>query len=222
MLPNNQNEGNPQAPAGGSEQPTSTPSGAESQPLPDYVKVLQSQIAALQAESKGRQKAEDKFYGKVGSDIKRILELNGQGMNESQIQRELFLDKLMENQSAPVQQAAGPAKPNTSLDVDAVVRSLQFADNDPALAALKIKYGNDPNGLVQAAADLRLQQLNSPKPTPATGIPPSSGLPPSGGLTDQQAEQKSIELQRLYDNYSANKPQIEALEKELQAHWAKH
>ena len=218
MLPNTQPEGNTQQPAGGAEQPTSTPSGSESQPLPDYVVALQSQIASLQAEIKGQQKGADKRFGQMQGDIKRILELKDQGLNETQIQRELWIDSQIaqpREQNSPVQPIAGSEQPNTSLDVDAIVKSLKFPDNDIAFAKLKQQYANNPQGLIAAAAALRVEQLQTSTPTPATALSQTNGN--AGiGLTEDQITDKALELEGLYKNYTKNRPAIEELEKELE------
>lgn len=219
MLPNTQTEGNPQQPTGGAEPPASSPSGQPGQPLPDYVVALQNQVASLQAEIKGQQKGADKRFGQMQGDIKRILELKEQGLNESQIQRELWIDSQMTQppaQNALVQQAPGTSQQNTGLDVEAIVKSLQFPENDPTLAALRIKYANDPNGLVKAAAEVRIAQATSPNPSPASAFSQTAGgaVP---GLTQEQADAKTVQLAELYKNYSINKPQIEIIERELKA-----
>lgn len=220
MLANNQTEGNPQTPTGATEQPTSSTSGAQGQPLPDYVTALQGQIEQLSGLVKGLQKGTDKQIGQVRGDIKRILELGGKGLDETGIQRELFLDQLMSGQSTTAQIPAGSGQqPGAGLDVDSMVTALQFQPNDPALAALKIKYMDNPKELVKAAADLRLSQLQTPNPSPGTGLSQQSGQTVTGGITPQEAEQLSIKLNRLYDNYSANKPQIETIEKQLKGFW---
>ena len=215
MLPNNSTEGNPQAPAGAAEQPTSPTSGAESQPLPEYVTALQSQIADLTKLVSGVQKGTDKQIGQVRGDIKRILELGGKGLDETQIQRELYLDQLMNSQSAPVPQAAGPAKQDTGLDVETTVQKLQFAPNDPALAALRVKFQGKPADFLAAAAELRINQLQTPSPTAATGLSQTGN--PTNGMSEDQATEKLLMLEDLYKNFTLNKPRIEALENELEA-----
>lgn len=219
MLPNTQTEGNAQEPTGAAEQPTSPASGApEGQPLPDYVTALQGQVAELASLVKGVQKGTDKQIGQVRGDIKRILELKDKGLDETGIQRELFLDSLMtgQTQSAPAQAPAGSGQPQgAGLDVDAVVKSLQFQPNDPALAALKIKHGSNAQAFLQAAADLRLSQLTSPTPTPGTALSQTGNA--ATGLTDEQVAEKGMLLEQLYKNYSRNRPQIETILKELDA-----
>lgn len=183
MLPN-QNDGNPQGGTGAPETPTSPASPPAGQPLPDYVVAMQGRLDQQDAlirqqndQIKGLQKGTDKQIGQVRGDIKRILELGGKGLDESAIQRELFIDQMMSGQpqNAPVQPPVGNGPQNNGIDVDSVVASLQFQPNDPALAALKIKYTGDPKGLVKAAADLRLSQLQSPSPSPATALSQING-----------------------------------------------
>ena len=205
-------EGNPQAGTGAAEQPTSPASPAGSQPLPDYVTAVQSQIANVETLVKGIQKGTDKQIGQVRTDVKRILELKEQGLNESQINRELWIDQQMNSQNAPVQQPAGSGTANTSLDVDSVVASLQFQPNDPALAALKIKYAGDPQGLVKAAADLRLSQFQTPNPSPGTGIPPNGGQPNAPTNWDAL----SAEYDELSKNPAANFKRMTEIQQEME------
>lgn len=216
MLPNNQTEGNQPA-TGGQEQPTSAPSGAPAgQPLPDYVTALQNQVSELSGVIKGLQKGTDKRFGQMDTNIKRILELKDQGLNETQIQRELWIDSQMtpQSQSAPVQPSVGNGSAtNTGIDVEPIIASLQFQPNDPGLAALKVKFQGDPNGLAKAAADLRLAQLQTPSPSGATSLSQTGST--TAGLDQNQADAKVIHLESLYKNYSQNKGEIQALEKEL-------
>lgn len=205
-------EGNPQAGTGAVEQPTSPTSPTGSQPLPDYVVALQSQIADVTNLVKGIQKGTDKQIGQVRTDVKRILELKEQGLNESQINRELWIDQQMNTQNAPVQPPAGSEQKNTSLDVDTVVSSLQFQPNDPALAALKIKYAGDPQGMVKAAADLRLSQLSTPNPSPATA-PALQGNPPVSGVDKNALYIKLSEYQRSPSRF---KKEIAEITKQLE------
>lgn len=178
MLSNNQNEGNSQDAKGAAEQPTSPASASGSQPLPDYVLAMQKQIEDVSTLVKGIQKGTDKQIGQVRGDIKRILELGQQGLTEPQIQRELWIDQQMSGQNAPVQQPVGNEPKNAGIDAETVLNSLQFQPNDPALAALRIKFGTDSKGLIAAAADLRLSQLQTPNPSPATLPSLLNGTPP--------------------------------------------
>ena len=163
---------------------------------------------------KGIQKGTDKQIGQVRGDIKRILELGSKGLDEGAIQRELFIDQMMtgQTQNAPAQPPAGSEHKGTNLDVDTVVASLQFQPNDPALAALKIKYSSDPQGLVKAAADLRLSQLQTPNPSPGTGIPPSGGQPPSSPNWDALA----TEYEELSRNPAANFKRMTEIQQEME------
>lgn len=215
MLSNNPTEGNPSAPTGATEQPTSSTSGAQGQPLPDYVIALQGQVEKLSKLVNGFQKGTDKQIGQVRGDIKRILELGGKGLDETGIQRELFLDQLMSGQNAPVQQPIGNGQqPDAGIDVDGIVKSLQFQENDPALAALRIKYSGDPQGLLKAAADLRLAQLKSPNPSPATAPSQNSSTPPPPPVEyDVAALQK--EFSQLIKEPSKNHKRLKEIREAL-------
>lgn len=206
------NDGNSQ-PAGGQQSPTGATSGDGSQLSTEYVKRLESQVAELTTMVKGIQKGTDKQIGQVRSDVKRILELKEQGLNESQIQRELFLDGLMnqnpESQNAPVPTPAGSGTPNTSLDVESVIKSLQFPDNDPTLAALRIKHAGNTQALLQAAAEFRLSQAAVPQPS--TGTLPSQTGASGGNNLDAQLN----ELNTLLLNPTKNRARIADLQKTL-------
>lgn len=211
MAPTPQNEGNPVDPAGGAQPPVTPPSGTEGQPLPEYVTALQAQLADVQNKLHGLQKGTDKQIGQVRDSVKRILELKDSGMTEAQIQRELALDAILQGQNAqPAAPAEGTAKPAPGIDVDAIVASLQFEPNDPALAALKVLHGNNPAKLAEAAAGLRLQQLQT---TPR----PGAQLPPSGGsaVTSQQVDPRIARLAELQKSPTANRVEILKLTKEL-------
>lgn len=217
MLPNNQNEGNSQGAAGAAEQPTSPTSAPDSQPLPDYVVSLQHQVADVQKLVQGIQKGTDKQIGQVRTDVKRILELQAQGLNETQINRELWIDQQMSGQqSAPIQPTAGSGRQDTGIDVESIVASLQFQPNDPALAALKIKYAGDPQGLIKAAADLRLAQVQTPNPSPATlpsQIPGNPPPPPSNVDVTALQQEQSVLMREPSKNHARLRQIREELKK---------
>jgi hypothetical protein len=212
-ITNIQPEGN-QTPATGAQETSqsSAASAGAAQPLPDYVTALQGQIAELSTLVKGVQKGTDKQIGQVRGDIKRILELKDSGMSEAQIQRELQLDALLgQSQNAPAQQSAGSGQTSTGLDVDSVISSLQFQPNDPALAALRLLHGNNPQELLKAAAGLRLSQLQTPNPSPATA-PSQSGGQGSGGVN---LDALSAEYEELAKNPAANFQRMTEIQQEF-------
>ena len=133
----------------------------------------------------------------------------------AQIQRDAEFEELKQavygKPSAPTGAAPGGTQGGAAVDVEAVVASLKFEPNDPALAALKIKYGSDPKGLVAAAADLRLSQLTSPSPTPGTGMPPGGGGP--AGSPDYNA--LAAEYETLAVNPAANFERMTQIQQEL-------
>jgi hypothetical protein len=215
MIPNNQTEGNQTPPTGGSEQPTSTPSGAAGQPFPDDVTALKSQIANLTKLVNGIQKGTDKQIGQVRGDIKRILELKEQGLNESQIQRELMLDQILtsQGQSTPVQPSAGSERTGTGFDVGSIDSALELPTNDARVTDLKLKYGSDPAAYLREGLKLK-GQLSTTTPTPAE-MPLPQGGAPTGKLSDADAEAKLAKMQDLSKNYSQNRREIKALQDEL-------
>ena len=118
-------------------------------------------------------------------------------MDERQIQRELMLDDLLQGQNPPVQTPAGSGTQNTGLDVEPILKSLQFPDNDVTLAALKVKYSNDPQGLLKAAAEVRLAQATSPSPSTATMLPQTSGTPVSTDSVNEVTSAYETELRKI-------------------------
>lgn len=173
----NPDEGNQSTSAGATEQPTPSASGEAGQPLPDTLKMVLDRLDEQGKLIKGLQKGTDKQIGQVRSDVKRILELKEQGLTESQINRELFVDSLMQGQTVtsadPVgkQEQGGP-----DFDVESTLKAMQFDDNDVALAALKVVHGNNKSALLKAAAQLRLNQLATKPAGPAGALPPSGGV----------------------------------------------
>lgn len=89
---------------------------------------------------------------------------------------------------------------------------------NPLMAPFLAKQYKD-NAEAETEAYRVFYQLSSlPNPNKAQEASLQGGR--SGGtLSAQQAEEKSVQLALLYDNYSKNQPQIESLEKELDAHW---
>ena len=83
----------------------------------------------------------------------------------------------------------------------------------PALAALRIKYAGNPQGLATAAADLRLSQLTGPKPTPATLPPQQQGMP----NVSQTAAEKIALLEEYQKFPTKHRAEITRLTAELEA-----
>lgn len=116
-----------------------------------------------------------------------------------------------------------PAGPGTTPGVN-IAQALADYKLDPkdtyVAAQLQGKQFASQTEAELFAARLFRDKSLTPNPNPAQQpTSPGSALP--GGLTPEEVERKSTLLARLYDNYSKNKPQIDALEKELADHWAK-
>lgn len=132
----------------------------------------------------------------------------------AQIQRDAEFEELKQvvygNPKTQTGTNQGGTPASAAFDVEAVITSLQFQANDPALAALKIKHAGNPQTLVQAAADLRLSQLQSP-PTPATALSQAGGQINSG--TDYDA--LAAEYDQLSLNPAANFERMTQIRQEL-------
>ena len=209
-----------QVPTGDSNQSNSGASGTGQQLDPaKQLELLQSRIDAFEKQLRGQQKGTDKEIGRVKAEVNdisgkigRILELNGKGLDQNAIERELKLDALVGTESpAPAAPAPDKAVSGQSLDADSLLSTLKFVENDPALAALKIKYAGDPQSLVKAAADLRIQQLTIPPAGPAGALLPQGGTSPVG--PDMQA--KIDELAKLQKTPTQNREAIKKLKAEL-------
>jgi hypothetical protein len=206
-----------QTATGATEPPASPPSQSQGQLSQEQIKAILDNQARLEQQIKGIQKGTDKQIGQVRSDVKRILELRERGLDETQIQRELFVDSLIE-QGAQPKPVAGNDGAGQSLDADAVLKALNFPENDVALNALKLAYQNDKSRLVEEAAKLRLSQMTVPALTPATTLLQNSGTPPPPA--DQLAElRKEYEKKRqaLADNKMLNPRSLSNLQDEFAA-----
>src|SRR5688572_1280607 len=144
-------EGNLQQPTGEVESPISPASGNESQPLPEYVTALATRLNEQDKLIKSLQKGTDKQIGQVRSDVKRILELKEQGLNEDQIKRELWIDSQISGGDAPSETPVGKQEQRPSIDIESSLKDLQFEPNDIELAALKLIH-KEPAVLIQEAA----------------------------------------------------------------------
>lgn len=135
-------EGNPEQPSGGAESSTSSPSGGAGQPLPEYVTAIISRLDKQDKLLRGLQKGTDKQIGEVKGEIKRILELKEQGLNEGQIERELWIDRQMGNQNAPAPAVPDKGEPRQGGDsisvADAIaqIERYKLSPNDPEVIQL--------------------------------------------------------------------------------------
>jgi hypothetical protein len=167
-------EGNQEQPTGGQESPTSAPSGSQQgQPLPD-VGALVRQVEELGKQVKGIQKGTDKRFEQIGGNIKRILELKEQGLNESQIQRELWIDSQMQGQNltpeAPVGNAGGRQAPDvesfTAADAISQIEKYNLPVNDSSVLEL-LRDKNLTSGKVK---DYILQKVAPQKPASVADV----------------------------------------------------
>jgi hypothetical protein len=177
-------EGNQEQPTGGTEQSTPSPSGSNGQPLPDVSAII-TRLDEQEKLLRGFQKGTDKQIGQVKSEIKRILELREEGLNESQIERELWIDRQIESQTEQRQPAPDKSEKTSGNDV------LSFAD---AIAEVE-KYGLSPNEAAfidllrknPSKEQLKDYVLERKKPTNPPN-PADVVQSPSGGAQAQNAQ----------------------------------
>lgn len=197
---------------GAAEQPTSPASVPDTNPLPEYVIALQQQLARFENQIRGLQSGTDKQINQVRGDVKRILELSQKGLDESQIQRELWIDAQMtQPQNSQALPPVGNGSQNQGIDTERVLSSLQFAPNDSALAALRIKHARDSQAFLAAAAALRLSQLQSPNPSPATAMPSDASAP----VTQVNYDALALEYEQLAINPALNFERMLAIQQEM-------
>lgn len=161
-------------------QPPSTPAPMQS---PDQLGALVSQkiVEALQNPDILKGMKDRRFnqitrqleeFSPVMERVKEILTPE-QKTQFAQIQRDAEIEELKRAVYGGQTQTSATANGNqgsAAFDIEPVLKSLKFPDNDPGLAALKVKHGNNPLEFLKAATELRLSQAMSANPTPATSL----------------------------------------------------
>jgi hypothetical protein len=201
MAPND--DGNLEQPTGGQEQPTSAPSGGQGQQLSD-VGTLVKQIEELGKQVRGLQKGTDKRFERQESNIKRILELREAGMNETQIERELWIDQQIKGHEAPPPSPVGNGNEGGQApNVESAFKTVEeygLSANDPDFINLIRKSGNmKPNDFDAQVKEYVLGKVKPPKTAnPADVVQP----PVRAGATSVNTDALSVEMAQLYKNPS--------------------
>jgi hypothetical protein len=164
----------------GEAQPSTAPASEnESQRLPEYVTTILSRIDAVEKLARGVQKGTDKqIKNQINGSIERILELAKEGKSQKQIERELWLDSLMEGRNvADAEPVADNDSKANGADMSKVIDEvLQLPANDPRVTKLKLEHGNDTAAYMREALKLaaRLAEANDDS-TPAEQPLPTGG-----------------------------------------------
>jgi hypothetical protein len=156
---------------------------------------MMSELEGLKKSVKGLQKGTDKQIGQLSNDIKRILELKEQGFDERGIQRELFLDSLMgQNTSAvPVpdkdEPTGGGGQPKAVVftSADAIAQAEEYGV--PVDAAF-INLLRDKNLSKEKVRDYILEQKKPPKEVNPADVIQSST---KGGTPQKSVESMTQE-----------------------------
>jgi len=163
-------EGKAQVPAGEQQASPAAASGTEPQPLPAYVTAILNRLDGVEKLAKGVQKGTDKQINQqVNASIERILELAKEGKTKPQIERELLLDRLMQEKESADPEAVSDksGKQASSPDIVKVVDEvLQFPENNSRVTDLKLKYGNDPKAYLSEGLKLLAFLGEQPESTP--------------------------------------------------------
>jgi hypothetical protein len=188
MLPND--DGNQEQPAGGAESPASPPSGGQQgQHLSPDVGALMSEVKELRKELRGIQKGTDKRFERQDDNIKRILELKEQGLSEPQIKRELYIDSLMQGQSASPAEPVGNENSRQAPDVESAFRKLEeysLPQNDSDFLTLLRKNSKVDNATFQREVDSYiLGKVKPPKPANPADVVQAPARQSSQTSTDQ-------------------------------------
>lgn len=201
MAPND--DGNLEQPTGGQEQPTSAPSGSDGQQL-SGVDALVKELNDLRKEVRGLQKGTDKRFERQDSNIKRILELREAGMNESQIERELWIDQQIKGNDAPPPSPVGNRdEGGQAPSVESAFKTVEeygLSANDPDFLNLIRKSGNMAAGEFEGKVkEYVLGKVKPPKPANPADVVQS---PARAGATSVNVDALSVELNQLYKNPS--------------------
>jgi hypothetical protein len=182
-------DGNQEQPTGGQEQPTSTPSGGQGQQLSPDVSVLMNEVKELKKELRGIQKGTDKRFERQDDNIKRILELKEQGLSEPQIKRELYIDSLMQGQSASPAEPVGNENSRQTPDVESAFRTVEeygLSQNDPDFIALLRGVSKMDKATFDAKVkDFVLGKVKPPKPASPADVVQA---PVRTGATDKSKD----------------------------------
>jgi hypothetical protein len=208
-------DGNLGQPAGGTEPPTSSPSGGQSQQLSN-VDALVKQVESLQKEIRGLQKGTDKRFEKFGGDIKRILELKEQGLDENGIKRELFLDSLINGQqqdTPPTSPVGNEVKAGQAPDVESAFKTVEeygLSANDPDfIALLRNNARLDKTAFDAKVKDFVLGKVKPQKPANPADVVQS---PAKGGATEKSVEALKSDYIKEIQTMRGNKQGIKAVQ----------
>jgi hypothetical protein len=212
MAPND--DGNLEQPTGGQEQPTSAPSGGQGQQLSN-VDALVKQIEELGKQVRGLQKGTDKRFERQESNIKRILELREAGMNESQIERELWIDQQIKGHDAPPPSPAGSGtEGGQAPSIESAFKTVEeygLSANDPDFINLIRKSGN-MNDFDAQVKEYVLGKVKPPKPANLADVVQS---PVKTAATSDDSAAKIAKLSQLQKQPTKNKAEIDQLAAEL-------
>lgn len=193
-MSNDKDDGKPVESAGGQEQSTSATSDQPAQQLPAYVTDILEKLEEQGKQIRGLQKGTDKQIAQTNKQIERILQLQAEGLDQTQIERELMIDAFLSKQGAveeaPARDTAKPSNVGdtfTASDAINYVERYQLPSNDPDFIALLRQ-----NPTEQQVKDFVLGKL-SPQKTASPG-----GVVQSGSKGQGKGEPSPTDLEAAY------------------------
>ena len=203
--------------------PNPTFDKTETVPLGPGLETLQKQIETLTKEVRGIQGDKDRTGKKVddlNQQIARITELSKDGRSESEIRRELLLDRILESGALPIQQAGGTAiggggKTETPFNVMEELKKYPVLDsNDPDVRKAVSGNYESPVHLQLELANLAYKKAKPLTPSD-TGVTPPIGGKGSSTIDDAEKEKIGAKLIDLMSEPTKNKAEIARLSKLL-------
>ena len=177
----------------------------------------------------------DKLEGDLRPMLERALQHTASGKSAEEALR-LVQSEESENQTKqalaefaaawksgklPEYLGAGTAQ-NQGVDVASVLAEYKLDPKDPYVAGRLAGQTFTSKEQAELLAARIFKDKSFAPQTNASQQSATSGNASQTGLSPEAVEQKSVQLLRLYDNATANAPQIKALETELNAYWEAH
>lgn len=212
--------------SGASGEPTSQVSQTAAQPIGDDATKLLAGLGekfdSLEKQLRGLQGRQDKAENNFREQLARLNQFKKEGMSDEDAlaametvdreeQRWKSLEQKLEDLAGRFASAGTQA--NEQQQVAKVFESLGLDTKDPRVASALVKKYDSPDAVELAAYRLQRELAASPNPNSAQAASMSGGVNGASSSADAQF----LRLEELYKNYSANRVEIEAIEKNLTA-----
>lgn len=155
----------------------------------------------------GKDRRIDKLQKDVGSLNERYFQLRQTGMSAEEANRQLVIDEIVAERTAPTKGESNPQTPPVELKTTKLFEVLGINPTDQTALDIAIKHGNNPAKLKEALVDYKLSA-----PPPQSLVPGAVIAPASGTTTpaddNAKAEQLISEQRRLQLDPIKNKVRL--------------